>query len=675
MSRDDQRDPQPRDKVKPPAGGERDRGGAENAADDAGFDHLLEFLRGSRGFDFSDYKRASLLRRVQKRMQTVGVSDFGAYVEYLEVHPGEFQLLFDTVLINVTSFFRDKPVWEYLRDHVVPSIIEAVAPDLPVRVWSAACASGEEPYGLAILFAEAMGLDEACRRVKLYATDVDDDALNRGRQALYAEQDLAEIDAALRERYFERATGDRFAFNRDLRRCVIFGRNDLLQDAPISRVDLLLSRNALMYFNAEAQNKILARFHYALNDEGFLVLGKAETLLTRANLFTPVDLRMRVFRKVAKLGVRDRLLMLARSGRPVMGMPSVSLAGADGEGERGGLQDASFDAGPVAQVVVGLDGTLVLANDRARALFRLTPQDLGRPLQDLELSYRPLELRSLIEKVQAEQRLVLVREVEWPTPEGAAYFDVQVDALVDESGIALGMAVTFADVTRHRQIQLELVASREELEAANEELQSTGEELETTNEELQSTVEELETTNEELQSTNEELETMNEELQSTNEELQTMNDELRVRTDQIHEVNGFLSAILTSIQSGVIVVDGELRVRAWNARATDLWGLREDEVLGKFLLNLDIGLPVERLRQPLRDTSGAGGGGDGAARALEVVLPATNRRGKPFQCRVTISAMADADGQPPGAILLFDDQAPAGAPRGAAQGGEGVDGR
>ena len=653
---------------------ETDSRGTREASDpdDPGFDRLLEFLRGTRGFDFGEYKRPSLMRRVQKRMETVGVADFTAYVEYLEVHPDEFQLLFDTVLINVTSFFRDKPVWEYLREHVVPRIVEAQQPDEPIRVWSAACASGEEPYGLAILFAETMGLDEACRRVKLYATDVDDDALNRGRQALYGQQDLAEMDAALRERYFERATGDRYAFNRDLRRCVIFGRNDLLQDAPISRADLLVCRNALMYFTAEAQNKILARFHYALNDAGFLVLGKAETLLTRANLFTPVDLRMRVFRKVGRVGVRDRLLMLARSGRYPQVVPSVALR-SDTDGERGGLQDASFDAGPVAQLVVGLDGTLALANDRARALFRLTTQDLGRPLQDLELSYRPLELRSLIEKVQADARPVLIRDVEWMAPEGAIFFDVQVDALVDASGIPLGMSITFTDVTRNRRIQDELVRSREELEAANEELQSTGEELETTNEELQSTVEELETTNEELQSTNEELETMNEELQSTNEELQTMNDELRLRTDELHDANAFLAAVLSSIQSGVIVVDGELRVRAWNARASDLWGLREDEVLGKFLLNLDIGLPVEKLRQPLRDVA------SGEPHAPELVLPATNRRGKAFRCRMTISAMAGADGRAPGAILLMDEQAVADGRTaggdGTAESGRGGDGR
>jgi two-component system CheB/CheR fusion protein len=633
---------------------------SSSSSENGGFDHLLEFLRNARGFDFASYKRAGLMRRVQKRMDAVGVKDFAAYVEYLEVHPVEFEHLFNTILINVTSFFRDAPVWAYLREALVPRILEAAGPERPIRVWSAACASGEEPYGLAILFAEAMGLAEACRRVKIYATDVDEDAMAKGRQAVYGERDLGEMDAALRERYFDRTTGERYALARDLRRCVIFGRNDLFQDAPISRVDLLMCRNALMYFNAEAQDRILARFHFAMGEGGYLVLGKAETLLTRANLFTPVDLRLRVFQKVSRMNVRDRLLMLAKAGRYAVAVPPAPPAPAGGA--NGGLQDASFGAGPVAQVVIGLDGTLALANDRARALFNLTTGDLGRPLQDLELSYRPVELRSIIEQVHARQSPVLVRDIEWTSADQTPrYFDLQVDTLIDSSGAAIGMSATFTDVTHHHVVQADLNRSKEELEAAYAELQSTGEELETTNEELQSTVEELETTNEELQSTNEELETMNEELQSTNEELQTMNDELRLRTDELNEVNLFMSSILGSLQLGVVVVDGELRVRAWNPRAEDLWGLRADEVQGKFLLNLDIGLPVEKLRQSLRDAA-SGAATAGAAPVREVLLAATNRRGKPFQCRVTFGPLAGADGRRPGVVLLMDEYAPDGGP-------------
>jgi two-component system CheB/CheR fusion protein len=318
----------------------------------------------------------------------------------------------------------------------------------------------------------------------------------------------------------------------------------------------------------------------------------------------------------------------------------------------------SFEAAPVAQAVIDEDGSLVLANLRARDLLRLADRDLGRPLQDLEMSHRPVELRSLIERAQEQRSPVLLKEVEWPASSPAAEgasFNIQVSPLYDAPDTTMiGVAVTYNDVTAQRRLQDELERSHEARDAAYEELQSTSEELETTNEELQSTVEELETTNEELQSTNEELETMNEELQSTNEELQTINDELRLRTDELGQVNAFMSSILSSLRTGVIVVDRELRVIAWNARAEDLWGLREDEVQGRFLINLDIGLPVDRLHGPLRECLASEGDGDGELKPL--VLPATNRRGRRIECRVACSPLRGAAKENRGVILLMESR-------------------
>lgn len=228
--------------------------------------------------------------------------------------------------------------------------------------------------------------------------------------------------------------------------------------------------------------------------------------------------------------------------------------------------------------------------------------------------------------------------------------DLQVAPLMDINDNILGMSITFTDVTRYRRLQAELEHTNQELETAYEELQSTNEELETTNEELQSTVEELETTNEELQSTNEELETLNEELQSTNEELQTINDELRRRSDELNHVNAFLESILTSMRGGVVVIDTNLNVLIWNRRAEDFWGLRAEEVQGKNFLILDIGLPVERLKQIIRACLA------GEEEVQEMVLDATNRRGKAIQCKVSCSPLRGAGGEIQGAILLMEEQ-------------------
>jgi PAS domain S-box-containing protein len=253
-----------------------------------------------------------------------------------------------------------------------------------------------------------------------------------------------------------------------------------------------------------------------------------------------------------------------------------------------------------------------------------------------------------LDQAFAERRVIRLAGVERHLPgDEIQYLDVQVTPLHDNGSAALGVTITFSDVTAARRLQDQLNRSNQELETTLEELQSAHEELETTNEELQSTNEELETTNEELQSTNEELETMNEELQSTNEELETMNEELRKRTSDLNQGNAFLRSILSSLQVGVAVVDGQLNVLVWNVRAADLWGLQTAEVEGKSLLRLDIGLPVEKL--PLRDFL------VGTAEYQKVDLDATNRRGKQIRCEVSITPFVDGDGRRQGIVLLMED--------------------
>ena len=279
---------------------------------------LLDYLRRSRGFDFTGYKRTSLSRRVQKRMQDVGADTYLSYLDLLEVDPDEFTQLFNTILLNVTSFFRDPPTWDYLSGEVMPQLAAAKGADEPIRIWSAGCASGEEAYTLAMVAAEAIGAEAVRERVKIYATDVDEEALTQARQARYDARRVEGVPPELLERYFERS-GDEYVFSKDLRRSVIFGRHDLIQDAPISRIDLLVCRNTLMYLNSETQARVLARFSFALREGGYLLLGKAEMLLAHSNVFTSMDLKRRVFRKVPGATLRERLLVLTDAGAHTAG--------------------------------------------------------------------------------------------------------------------------------------------------------------------------------------------------------------------------------------------------------------------------------------------------------------------------------------------------------------------
>ncbi|MGH7766643.1 MAG: CheR family methyltransferase, partial [Candidatus Binatia bacterium] len=609
---------------------------------DHDFESLLFYIQQNRGFDFTGYKRPSLMRRVAQRMQIVKIEKYPDYMDYLEVHPEEFSQLFNTILINVTSFFRDPAAWDSLAQNVIPEILKDKQSDDPIRVWSAGCASGEEAYTIAMVLAEAIGIEAFRLRVKVYATDVDEEALNVARQAAYGAKELEALDETLRKKYFE-PVNSRFCFRADMRRSIIFGRHDLVQDAPISHLDLLVCRNTLMYFNAETQTRILSRFHFALNGNGrgYLFLGRAELLLTHSNLFIPLELKCRIFVKTPQINVRDRMLAVG----PIDGNHEPAEgAGADR------LSLLALDESPLAKVIVDANGVLAMANQKMRVMFSLSPKDAGRPLQDLEICYRPVELRSLIEQAYVEHRAVTLTSVERRFPNGEVqYLDIQVAPFYEDGIKPLGAGITFMDVTRYYKLQEELEQSKEAIQTANEELQSANEELETTNEELQSSNEELETTNEELQSTNEELETMNEELQSTNQELQTLNDELGQRTAELNNANAFLNSVLASLRAGAVVVNQDLNILVWNHRAEDLWGLRADEVAGQSLLNLEIGLPVDKLRGVIRPCL------NGDADHKETVLEAINRRGKPIKCRITCAPLMSAGKQRQGVILLMEE--------------------
>jgi two-component system CheB/CheR fusion protein len=260
------------------------------------FEVLLEFLKTSRGFDFTGYKRASLERRVRRRMEQIECTSFGDYLDYLEVHPDEYEQLFNTILINVTEFFRDPPAWEYLRDTALPRLLAAKPTDDPIRVWSAGCATGQEAYTLAMVLAELLGPDAFRERVKIYATDVDEDALSVARHGTYGPKEMESLPEELRERYFQQSD-QHFAFRKDLRRTLIFGRNNLVSDAPISRLDVLVCRNTLMYLNSETQGRILRHFHFALREDGVLMLGRSEMMISHRDLFGMDDMKKRIFRK------------------------------------------------------------------------------------------------------------------------------------------------------------------------------------------------------------------------------------------------------------------------------------------------------------------------------------------------------------------------------------------
>lgn len=275
-------------------------------------EELLIYLKQVQQVDLTGYKRSSLLRRIGVRMQQVGVDCYQDYLDHLQRQPNEVTQLLDTIFINVTCFFRDRPVWDYLKNQVIPRIVANKPSNEPIRVWSAACASGEETYSLAMLLAEALGLEQFQKRVRIWGTDVDRDALVQARRGYYSSEAVELIPPNLLERYFEPTT-DGYCWRSDLSHPINFLRHNLIKAAPLVKMDLLVCRNMLMYLTPEAQIRALVRFHFSLSENGFLMLGQAEALVTRDqnSLFTCIDREVRLFTKVPDAHRNGRLLPIA----------------------------------------------------------------------------------------------------------------------------------------------------------------------------------------------------------------------------------------------------------------------------------------------------------------------------------------------------------------------------
>ena len=597
---------------------------AEKAAPDPLFETLLRYIQESRGLDFRGYKRTSLRRRIMLRMEAVGAADFGAYQSHLEVHPGEFEDLLNTVLINVTSFFRDADAWEVLRNEVIPQIVAASEGERPIRIWSVGCASGEEPYSIAMLFAEALGAQDFCDRVKIYATDLDEEALRAARQAAYLPRDVEGVPPELLDKYFER-TNHHYVFNRDLRKCVIFGCHNVVKDAPISRINLLVCRNLLIYLEAETQDVVLPRLHYALASEGYLFLGKAETQLARSALFKPIEMKHRIFVKVPQEWRRTvgGGVALARDTRPDVPVSHMRLL------------EAVLNEAPVAYLVVDEGGVVSLANAAARHLLSVGEADIGRPFQDLPVSYRPLELRGPIEEALRERRTVRVEHQEYHLSSNEIIrLTIEIRPLFRQDGSTYAALLSFTNTTAIFEMQRELGTMQENLEQSIEELQSANEELETTNEELQST--------------NEELETINEESRSSSEEMESANEELRIQAQQAMSYKAYLESVLRSMNIGVVVIDDNHIVQSWNRWSENAWGLRAEEVVGTSFDALDIGLPVHLLRANLLAVR------SGREAVTEQVLEGLDRRGRLILCRVRLALLTD-DKEATGMVIAFED--------------------
>jgi two-component system CheB/CheR fusion protein len=570
------------------------------------------------GHDFAQYKQATMLRRVQRRMRLVQASSLAAYADVLRRVPGETERLFADLLIGVTQFFRDPEIFEALAAGVIPGILHERGADAEVRLWVPGCATGEEAYSFAILLFEALEPPAMMPPVKLFATDIDEAALDFARQGRYSPSIAERVSPERLARFFRKVAGG-YQVLKEVRDLCVFSTHNIVSDPPFSRLDLISCRNLLIYLETEIQKKLVPLFHYALAPGGHLVLGPSENLAANPELFRVVDKESRIFQRLdvtlaptmvfplagpRRIGRLERADRLVNAPRAVGSEQTVTRSF-----ERALLDDFTPPA-----VMVNGEGRILYVSGRTGRFLQLPSGMTRTDLVDMALpALRPSVHTALHRAIKSGKPAsqdgvtveidgafvhldVIVRPIAETAGEPGLYMVVfrELGAAVPivagapgaPGGAASRGALAVVDPSSELAADLE-----RELRRTREHLQTSIEELEAGSEELQSANEELLSTNEELQSANEELQTSKEEQQSINEELQTVNVELTRKVEELDRANGDLKNLFASTHIATLFLDGELHIKKFSPMATELFRVIES----------DVGRPVTDIAATSRD--------------------------------------------------------------------------
>ncbi len=558
-------------------------------------------VRARTGNDFSNYKHNTILRRIDRRMAVHQITRLSDYVRYLQLDPRETDILFKELLIGVTNFFRDRDAFDILREEAIAKLFEQRSSDQPIRIWVPGCATGEEAYTIAILCREVMDRIRTEFNVQIFATDIDNDAIETARLGIYPASISVDVAPEALDRYFA-IENNVHRVKKDVRDMVVFALQNVITDPPFSKMDLISCRNLLIYLGADLQKKVLPLFHYSLRKDGFLFLGSSETIGEFFDYFSTVNRKWKLFKR--KESEFDERHMPDIRHTPLAEPKEITHAGDTGRPHhRPNLRQVAEgiilkDYGPTAVVINEKNEILYVLGRAGRYLEPTTgrfPSDilamareglrleLATAIRKASLQRRAIRVERLLVKTNGDDQLVnlVVKPISHPTSMKGTHIVIFEDVSSEACTESDARAAEYPDAQEHPRVrQLE-----QELKSTKEYLQTTIEELETSNEELKSTNEELQSSNEELQSTNEELETSKEELQSVNEELTTVNSEHQQKIEELSKTSSDLNNLLASTEVGTIFLDKNLHIQRFTPSVTDFINL----------IHTDIGRPVSHI--------------------------------------------------------------------------------
>lgn len=558
-------------------------------------------LRNETGCNFGDYKSSTVIRRIEKRMALNQIDKLENYLKYLQKNKEELQKLFDELLIGVTSFFRDKEAYDAVAQKIIPQIIKNKSDGDTIRIWVAGCSTGEEAYSLAILFSEAINKQSKSLKLQIFASDLDERAINTARQGVYPETIFADVTPERLRRYF-RAEDNTYRINKDIRDKVIFSEHNLIKDPPFSKQDMVSCRNLLIYLNIEAQKKVFAIFHYALNPGGILFLGSSESLGEYANLFETIERKHKLFKH--KVVPKTKIPDIGHLFREPTSLKTPAIIATPKREHMGNLAKITekllLDNYAPACAIINIKGEAVYFSGNTGKYLQPSPGEAKLNVVDMAREGLKTDLRSIISKIRKSKTIEIRKGINVKTNGSHQIIDLCLRPLKHLAEEEDYFMLTFEDrdavtvtspetKSKDPDDVSELQALEQELIATKEYLRSTIEELEVSNEELKSSNEELQSSNEELQSTNEELETSKEELQSVNEEIVTVNTELQGKIDELAQAYDDMNNLLASTEIGTVFLDADMKIKRFTPSMTKIINL----------IQSDVGRPVQDLSSNL----------------------------------------------------------------------------